>query len=334
MIIFHKKDNYEIKLKYFEDKNDLDFNESLDIKYNELDYKNLKKSRSRRIIKYNEVVIEKLSEVIGIFNSVIFAPEDLNIIKEGPSTRRRFLDILISQIKSSYFKDLNTFQKILVQRNSLLKQMREKKVEADYSLIEIWDISFAEICSKIILKRFEFVELIDKIASNYHKKISYGKEEISVKYKTISGISINNSAKEIEELIFKKLKSVFMEDIERGNTLYGPHRDDIEIMINGEPLRSFASQGQQRTAVLALKLAELEIIKIKTNRNPVLLLDDVMSELDINRRQTLLESIGDAQVILTCTDKSHVADEFIKSKPDKTISFYEIKEGIIKRDQQ
>jgi len=331
-LISHDKNFYNVKINYFEKKDEKGsplFVENIDILYSENKNESSFVNKSGRLLKYNESKVERNSEIIGLFNSVIFAPEDLYIIKDGPSARRRFLDLMISQIRVSYFKELNKFQKILLQRNSLLKQMRDSKSEKDYDQIIVWDIAYAKSCSRIIKTRMYFIEKISEIASNCHKNISYGKEDIIVKYKTISGIDFNKTEEEINLILLKKLKTMFYEDIEKGNTTCGPHRDDMEITINGELIRVFASQGQQRTAVLSLKIAELEIIKKETGKCPVLLLDDVMSELDKNRRKTLLESVGDAQIILTCTDKSHIEEDFLSENKHRDIKFFEIQNGKI-----
>ncbi len=331
-LIFHDKDEYRISLEYFDDDTagiTPLFMENISIVYQEANIKDPGRLKNRRILKHNDMALSKASDVLGLFNAVIFAPEDLYMIKEGPSTRRRFVDILISQIRPMYFNELNIFQRILSQRNSLLKQMRDRQIDRDYGQLAVWDISLAGTCAKIISTRIDFTKKICEIASRCHREISSGKEEIYVKYKTISGIDMNNSVEEIKDIIFEKLKTNFYEDIEKGNTTYGPHRDDLEITINGEIIRSFASQGQQRTAVLALKIAELEIIRSETGSYPVLLLDDVMSELDEKRRKTLLKSIGDAQVILTCTVKAHVAHEFLEENPGRTIKYYEVDAGRI-----
>lgn len=330
-LIYNEKKEYEINVE-FKDLNSSDnYSEEIDILYLESVLGDPARIKNKRIIKHNGIKLSKSSEIMGVFNAVIFAPEDLMLIKEGPSTRRRFLDILISQIRPSYFNELNTFVKILSQRNSLLKQMRDNKAEREYDHISIWDISLAKSAAKIIATRFKFVEKIDEIASKYHKEISYGKEILKVKYKTIAGIANKNSVEEIEEIIISKLKNMFYEDVERGSTFCGPHKDDVEIYLDGDGIKSFSSQGQQRTAVLSMKIAELEIIKNETGKTPVLLLDDVMSELDIKRRRILLSCIGKAQVILTCTDKSHVAEDFLIDRPDRTISYYNVSNSQIER---
>ncbi len=303
------------------------FIENISVSYYESVAGDPERSKNKRIIRHNGIILPRMSELMGLFHAVIFAPEDLMMIKEGPANRRRFVDILISQIRASYFSELGIYNKILIQRNSLLKQIRDGHVERDYEQLIVWDYALAKSAAKIIATRMDFTKKISEIAAKYHKEISSGKEEIYVKYKTISGIGSNDRVEEIENKIMEKLKSMFYEDIERGNTIYGPHRDDLEIALDGDGIRPFASQGQQRTAVLSLKMAELEIIRMETGDTPVLLLDDVMSELDSKRRKMLLSSIGNAQIILTCTDRSHIIEDFLNETPNRTIRYYHVKNG-------
>lgn len=332
-MIKHGSDDYEIELDYYDyeqkNKNNDDnrYIEKISVSFYESVAGDPGRIKNKRIVRQNGIILDKMSEFMGLFNAVIFAPEDLMMIKEGPAIRRRFIDILISQIRASYFNDLLMYNKILAQRNSMLKQMRENRIEKDYEQIIIWDISLSQVAARIITTRNYFVDKISEIAAKYHKKISSGKEELNVKYKTISGISNTDSEIDVKNKIMEKLKNIFYEDIERGNTTVGPHRDDLEITLDGEGIKPFSSQGQQRTAVLSLKIAELEVIKIETGNTPVLLLDDVMSELDSKRRKMLLSSIGDAQIILTTTDQSHVGKDIIKNSPGRSIHYYEVKNG-------
>lgn len=335
-MISHEGDRFEVLIDYIEDSKDLEeplsieskpFVETISISYYEAVSGDSERIKNKRIIRHNGIVLPRTSELMGLFHAVIFAPEDLMMIKEGPANRRRFVDILISQIRASYFSELGLYNKILMQRNSLLKQIRDNHAEREYDLMAVWDGELAKSAAKIIATRMDFTRKIGEIAEKYHKEISSGKEEIYVKYKTVSGISNNESVIEIEKKLIEKLKTMFNEDVERGSTLCGPHRDDLEISLDGEGIRPFASQGQQRTAVLSLKMAELEIIKMETGDTPVLLLDDVMSELDSKRRKMLLSSIGNAQIILTCTDKSHIAEDFLKETPHRSIRYYHVKNG-------
>lgn len=329
-LISHEADGYEVFMEYYDSENKgftPFFLENIKVKYQEAVPGDPNRTKSKRIISHNGMVLPKISDLMGLFHAVIFAPEDLMLIKEGPANRRRFVDILISQIRVSYFNELCNYNKILAQRNSLLKQMKDGKIERDYEQLVVWDISLAQSASRIIATRMDFTEKIGKIASKYHKEISSGKEEIYVKYKTISGISSKDSVETINNKILEKLKTIYNEDVDRGNTIYGPHRDDLEISLDGTGIKPFASQGQQRTAVLSLKIAELEIIKNETGSTPVLLLDDVMSELDYNRRKLLLSSIGNAQILLTCTDRSHIADNFISGTTNRTIQYFHVENG-------
>lgn len=331
-LIAHDESEYRVYLEFFEpDKSGFEpsFTESLSVVFYDTVSRDPSRSKSKRVMKHNGIVLNKMSDIIGLFNAVIFAPEDLNIIKEGPAARRRYLDILISQIRASYFNELTIYQKILLQRNTLLKQMRDGQSPKEYELLHAWDIALAASASKIITTRYDFTLKINEHASRHHFDMSSGKEKIIVKYKTMSGISFDSNLELLKGDIFEKLKTNFYEDVERGSTVNGCHRDDLEIIINGEPIRIFASQGQQRTAVLALKIAELEIINDETGSMPVLLLDDVMSELDETRRSQLLSSIGDAQVILTCTDKSHAAQDFLNKNPQRTVKYYHVTDGCV-----
>ena len=305
------------------------FVESISVSYYESVIGDPTRIKNKRVIKHNGIILPRTADLMGLFHAVIFAPEDLMLIKEGPANRRRFIDILISQIRASYFSELWIYNKILNQRNNLLKQIRDGRAERDYEQMAIWDHVMAKSAAKIIASRMDFTKKIGEIASKYHKDITSGKEEIYVKYKTISGIGNEESSEGIKNIIIEKLKTMYYEDIERGNTIYGPHRDDLEISLDGEGIRPFASQGQQRTAVLSLKMAELEIIRMETGDTPVLLLDDVMSELDSKRRKMLLASIGNAQIILTCTDQSHITEDFLEESPDRTIRYYQVQNGTV-----
>lgn len=326
-LIFYGKDFYRVCLSFSDQKEKERYLDKIDISYEIANIKKTGFGKNTRKMRYNETEILKNSELVGIFNSVIFAPEDLNIIKEGPSARRRFLDLMISQTRITYFKNLSLFQKVLSQRNSLLKQIRDKEIKKGKEQIYVWDEAFAEISAKIISTRLYFSDLIDKLAGESHEKISFGKEKISVKYRSVPGITLKEGKKEIKEKLLNKLKTNINEDIEKGSTTYGPHRDDLEITMEQRAVKLFASQGQQRTAVLSIKIAELEIIKKETGKCPVLLLDDVMSELDGSRRKTLLESIGDVQIFITCTDKNQVEKNFGATEDEKRISYYEVSDG-------
>jgi DNA replication and repair protein RecF len=286
--------------------------------------------------------LERVSDMMGLFHVVIFAPEDLMLIKEGPATRRRYLDLLISQVKPSYFIHLQQFARILSQRNMLLKQLREKgqakqkKINPDFNdQMAVWDETLAQEGSFLIKQRQVYANRIEEYAEKAQKNITSGKEKLSVKYKTVSGIDPNKSNKEIYHQYIKRLKRKIYDDIEKGVTADGPHRDDLILSLDEAEVKAFASQGQQRSAVLALKLSELMILTEETGETPVFLLDDVMSELDEKRRKGLLNNINDAQVFVTCTDKEPLmkelkwANQVLKTKEKKEIqwSIFNVKEG-------
>jgi len=277
--------------------------------------------KARRIAEHDNVPLERISDFMGIFHAVIFAPEDLLLIKEGPSVRRRYMDLLISQVRPCYFHDLLTYSKLLQQRNRTLKLLRQKHAihtlgALEESELEIWDYPLAQAAARILAERILFAERIKILAHQKHEQISGGKESLFVRYRTITGLlteEIQNdpmsNLPKIEEILLTRWKATHQDDYEKGNTSVGPHRDDLELSLDGDGLRAFASQGQQRSAALALKLAELTILREETGEMPVLLLDDVFSELDAGRRACLLSNMGGAQVFITCTDRSFIEKE-------------------------
>lgn len=305
--------------------------ESLEIRYLETDPKDPRRGRPQRLVYHNGMKLDKISELMGLFHAVIFAPEDLMLIKEGPSTRRRYLDLLLSQVRPTYFQELQVFNRLLLQRNRLLKDFRgrlftrtgKELLPDEIMQLDTWDHALAASMSRLIRRRQAYAARISQIAGNAHQNISSGKERLSVRYRTITGIRPEMNDQEIHALIKEKLKASLGDDVEKGVTSIGPHRDDLEISLDGESLKPYASQGQQRSAVLSLKLAELEIIREDTGELPVLLLDDVMSELDIIRRHSLLEGIEQAQVLLTCTDRTQVIRQFDRTEA-RTFTYFEV----------
>ena len=249
-------------------------------------------------IAINKVPIRKASELFGILNMVFFSPEDLNIIKNGPSERRRFLDSELCQLDRIYLSDLTTYNKILNQRNKLLKDIVYRPDLKD--TLPIWDLQLAETGKKIIKRRKQFVEELSEIVSRNHYHISGGKEELILKYDP-----------DVDDIFFEdELLRVRERDLKQCMTSVGPHRDDLLFSIQDIDIRKFGSQGQQRTAALSLKLSEIELVKQVIHDTPVLLLDDVLSELDHNRQNYLLNSIHDIQTMITCTG----LDEFVNSR--------------------
>ena len=241
---------------------------------------------------FNEIKQNRISDIIGKINVVIFTPDDIDIIKDGPIRRRKFIDMFISSLRPNYIHLLNTYNKALEQRNNYLRQI--KLENKNQEMLDVWDVQLAEYSYKIYKYRKQFIEKISDKAKDFHKMITKsGKDDIKIKY-------ISNSKE--EKLFLENLKKTRMLDIRRGYTATGIHRDDFIVYINERPVSIFGSQGQQRTIVLTLKLCELQIIKDEINDSPILLLDDFMSELDENRRNNFFEIIKDNQVIITCTD--------------------------------
>lgn len=256
----------------------------------------LKKSRSKGIA-INRVPIKKASELFGVLHMVFFSPEDLNIIKDGPSERRRFLDSEICQLDKIYLSDLTKYNKILNQRNKLLKDMVFHP-ELEHTL-PVWDMQLISYGKRIIKRRKQFIDELNEIVYGIHKNISGGKEELVLKYEPNTDV----------HLFEDELSRVKQKDMKYTQTSVGPHRDDISFFIGDVDIRKFGSQGQQRTSALSLKLSEIELVKKSINDTPVLLLDDVLSELDSNRQNYLLNSIHNIQTMITCTG----LDEFVKT---------------------
>ena len=247
----------------------------------------------------NKVKQNKISDIIGKIHVVIFTPDDIEIIKEGPAKRRKFLDMMISSLKPNYLHLLNDYNKVLEQRNNYLRQIKlEKK---DSSLLDIFDEQLSNLAFKIYEYRKYYIEKISEYIGDIHNLITKsGKEDISIKYIT-TGKS--------KDIFLENLKKSRQIDIQRGFTGVGIHRDDFIISVNGKSVSIFGSQGQQRTAILTLKLCELKIVKEEVEDSPILLLDDFMSELDEKRRKSFLENIKGNQVIITCTDRIYLENE-------------------------
>lgn len=251
-------------------------------------------------IAVDSVKLKKASELLGLLNIVFFSPEDLSIIKNGPAERRRFIDMELCQLDNFYLYNLNHYNKIINQRNHLLKDLYRNPELKD--TLKIWDSQLVSYGNKIIERRIEFIERLNEIISSIHRGISGGRERIIIKYEP------NCEADKLEDTI----AASYDRDIRLKQTTVGPHRDDMSFIVTDSDgksidIRKYGSQGQQRTAALSLKLSEIELVKKMIGDTPVLLLDDVLSELDSNRQNYLLDSIGDIQTIITCTG----LDEFV-----------------------
>lgn len=256
------------------------------------------KKNSPKGIAINKIPIRKASELFGIIHFVFFSPEDLNIIKEGPSGRRRFIDLELSQLDKVYLSNLSNYNRVINQRNSLLKDIyrQDHLVET----LDIWDMQLVEYGTKVMEGRKKFVEEVNEIIAGIHDKLTGGREKISLTYET----SIGNMTLE------QALKKNRERDLRLKSTSVGPHRDDLCFMAGDLDIRKFGSQGQQRTAALSLKLSEIELVRSLIRDTPILLLDDVLSELDKHRQNYLLDSIHDIQTVITCTG----LDEFVNHR--------------------
>ena len=257
----------------------------------------LRKNKSKGVA-IDKIPVKKTSQLMGMVNVVLFSPEDLDIIKDGPSERRRFMDMELCQLSKIYYNNLSNYNKILNQRNNLLKNIYYDKSQLD--MLDIWDAQLVEYGIKIIKDRNNFIDKINDIILDIHKKLTGDKEIIKIIYE--KNVSEEDFSR---ELVLKRDV-----DLRYQNTQVGPHRDDIAFIVNDLNVKTYGSQGQQRTAALSLKLSEIELVKEIIGDNPILLLDDVMSELDSSRRNSLLSSINDIQTIITCTGY----DDFIKER--------------------
>ena len=275
----------------------------------------LRKNKSKGIA-IDGQKIKKAADLLGLLNVVFFSPEDLAIIKNGPSERRRFADMELCQLDNFYIYNLNHYNKIINQRNKLLKDISFNPGLKE--TLNIWDSQLVSFGSKIIERRNLFTEQLCEIIGNIHNKLSGGKEELIVKYEP------DVSIEEFED----KMRENQEKDIRCKMTQSGPHRDDFSFIVNGIDIRKFGSQGQQRTAALSLKLSEIELVKKMTKDTPVLLLDDVLSELDSSRQNYLLNSIGEIQTIITCTG----LDEFVNNRFEIN-RIFKVSNGVISMNE-
>jgi len=257
----------------------------------------LKKNKTKGVA-IDGIPIKRQGDLFGMLNLVFFSPEDLYIIKNGPSERRNFLDLELCQLDKIYLYQLTNYNKALAQRNNLLKQISFNRKLLD--TLYIWDNKLVEYGQNIIERRSEFISLLNGLVNNIHNKLTGGKENLILKYEP------NVSKLEFED----KLKKALEKDLTLRMTNIGPHRDDFSFLMGTIDIRKFGSQGQQRTAALSLKLAEIELVKSVIKESPILLLDDVLSELDRQRQNHLLNNIGNIQTIITCTG----LEEFINHR--------------------
>ncbi len=276
----------------------------------------LRKSKTKGIA-IDSKRIKKASELLGLINVVFFSPEDLGIVKSGPGERRRFTDMELCQLDDFYLYNLNNYNKIVNQRNALLKDLFFNPSLKE--TISIWDSQLVSFGSKVIERRRSFVDQLNEVIAPVHEKISGGRESLRIVYEP--NVEIDDFA--------DVLSASTERDIKTKMTNTGPHRDDFAFMSGDLDIRKFGSQGQQRTAALSLKLAEVEIVKKLVNDTPILLLDDVLSELDTGRQNFLLDSIGDVQTIITCTG----VEDFVNSRL-KIDKLFHISNGSVINEQK
>ena len=248
----------------------------------------LRKNRTKGIA-IDGIPIRKASELFGIIHFVFFSPEDLSIIKNGPSERRRFLDMELCQLDKIYLHHLSNYNRVVLQRNRILKEMAFRPDYQD--VLDVLDVQMIKYGTQVIVRRRHFIEELSQIMERIHNQLAGGQEQMALEYEA-----------DTDETSFaEQLKRNMERDLKQKTTTTGPHRDDLSFVVNGIDIRKYGSQGQQRTAALSLKLSEIELVKKMIHDTPVLLLDDVLSELDSSRQNYLLNSIQNVQTLITCT---------------------------------
>lgn len=279
-------------------------------------------SEKRKKIRLNGVALNRVSRMIGYLQTVLFCPEDLYLIKGGPGERRRFLDSAISPLKPNYFTALLQYQKILENKNKLLRQM--SSFPEFSQTLDIWNEKLCETGARIIVYRAAFIRKMNELCSEIYREMSGGKEQLHLRYKPSSELMIEDEQSVKHQLLEITMKNKVRE-MAAMMSLTGPHRDEVEMYINGAKVKQFASQGQQRTVVLTMKIAQIELVKQSVGEYPILLLDDILSELDKSRQSFLLEKICCSQVIMTCTDAYAIGKGTNKS-------FYFVSGGNVKKE--
>jgi DNA replication and repair protein RecF len=278
----------------------------------------------RKKISINEIPLKKIGDLMGHLNAVMFSPEDLLLIKQGPAERRRFIDMTLSQIKPSYFYDLQQYSKIIIQRNNLLKNIVIDKRLTD--TLDVWDHHLIRTGTRIMKARKAFLSRLGLLSEIRHARLTNNEEQLKIVYAPSFELKDIENDDEMEEAFRKNVLRNRDKEIQKGSTTIGPHRDDIDVILNGESTKIYASQGQQRTSVLSIKLAEIDLMKEETGEFPVLLLDDVLSELDDRRKEYLLDNIEGLQTFITSTEKRF----FTRSGSDAR--FFTVRSGSISMD--
>ncbi|MCQ2555282.1 MAG: DNA replication/repair protein RecF [Clostridia bacterium] len=296
MISFNKNAAL-VKIGYVKD----DYDEEIEIIIDKENGKN---------VKLNGVKLKKASEVLDNIYTVIFTPDDLSIVQDEPEKRRKFLDRELCQIKTSYYMNLANYRRVLLQRNAYLKEPR-----VDREILSVWDNELSKYGADIIHERKKFIDKLSVVSSRIHKSITDGREDLIVRY--IENVKYVPDRKKQMEYFYEKLQASFENDMMRRTTTAGPHKDDLEFIIKDKDkeinARAFGSQGQQRTVSLSVKLSEIDIIKEETGETPVLLLDDVLSELDLKRQEFLIKTLSDVQLFISTAELS---DDLLKRLPE------------------
>lgn len=294
---------------------------------NEVEISYIKKNKDgKKSLFLNHYKIEKIKDYIGYFNAVFFSPEDLYIIKGEPNLRRKYMDDELIQTENKYFIYINQYKKILEQRNSLLKEAYRR--QNLLNSMDVWEEQLSKYGTVILKSRINMVHHLKNMAGEIHNYLTDGEENLDITYKSKLPISLLETGQlaSFQSLYFNQLKESRIKDLEKGYTLIGPHTDDLILMINGTSARKFGSQGQQRTVALSLKIAEVELIKSKKGEYPILLLDDVLSELDKKRKNKLFSSLEKGiQTVITTTDLNDI-NTLIREKA----KIIEIKKGTLK----
>ena len=258
--------------------------------------------KGKKEVKLNGIKQNSVNKLMGKLCIVVFSPEHLSMVKRGPAERRKFIDSAICQIRPNFSDTLSEYNKLLIQRNAILKDLNYHSDLSD--IMDIWEERLAVYGASVIRMRINYTERLSDTAEKYHLGISEGKEKLDISYACGFSEDVCSDRESLVNDYIQKPRESRKNDIKDGATSIGPHRDDITLEINGENLRSFGSQGQQRSAVLSMKIAEAELIKQATEQEPIVLLDDVLSELDSRRQKFLLNKIDNRQVFISCCERA------------------------------
>ena len=268
-------------------------------------------SKKGKIAKVNYLEQKRLSSYLGNLNVILFAPENLTLVKGSPQNRRKFVDMELGQMSSLYLYDLVEYNRVLKQRNTYLKQLAIKKKQPD-EYLDVLSEMLSELASKIVFHRLDFMKQLEALAIPIHDQLSLGREKFSVSYQATIPLEDGITASQMKEIYIDQFKKNQTREADQATTLIGPHRDDLIFYLNEIPVQTYGSQGQQRSTVLSLKLAEIELMKLSTGEYPLLLLDDVLSELDDDRQTHLIKAIENkVQTFITTTSLDGIKQQFI-----------------------